>query len=67
MATSGVGMLAQVLGSTLEANRRNAMWRAEQEQQNEMAAQSQQAAREKRDAAVAALRVIAHEHGLAGA
>lgn len=46
MATSGVGMLAQVLGSTLEANRRNAMWQAEQQQQNEMAEQSQQAARE---------------------
>lgn len=43
---SGVGLLSQVLGSTLEANRRNAMWRAEQEQQNELAAAQMQAQKE---------------------
>jgi hypothetical protein len=46
MATSGVGMLAQVLGSTLDANRRNAMWQAEQEQQNEQADAARQAAQQ---------------------
>lgn len=46
MATSGVGMLAQVLGSTLEANRRNAMWQGEQQQQNEMAQAQREAAQQ---------------------